>query len=110
MNFFSSGQPRNHWVKYDENMAARDMWAGDLLTAFKEEVRKVREAYSSPHNSPTHIYKDVDTAAAPQGGGQRLGPQGGGSQAGGVPVGGLSDVDRLQANKPQVRIQHQAIN
>ena len=51
-----AGAERAHWVKYDENMAARDAWAQDLLSSFKEDVRTVRDFYTSPQNSPIHAY------------------------------------------------------
>ncbi|ELU09962.1 hypothetical protein CAPTEDRAFT_105822 [Capitella teleta] len=45
---------RGHWVKYDENMGARDAWVQDLLSTFKEDVRTVRDFYTSPKTSPLH--------------------------------------------------------
>lgn len=51
-----TGGDRSHWLRYDENMAARDIWTKDLLDAFKEDVRKVREVFSPPSKlSPGHI-------------------------------------------------------
>ena len=35
-------------------MSARYSWAQDLLNAFKEEVRKVREIMTTPPTSPVH--------------------------------------------------------
>lgn len=35
-------------------MAARDAWVQDLLSTFKEDVRTVRDFYTSPKSSPKH--------------------------------------------------------
>ena len=49
-----AGSDRSHWIYYDENMSARHSWAQDLLNAFKEEVRKVRDIMTTPPTSPGH--------------------------------------------------------
>ena len=53
-------------MKYDKNSEKRDQWAADLLSSFKEEVRKVREAYLTPQSSPAHDTTPEAQVISPQ--------------------------------------------
>ena len=50
-----TGADRCHWLRHDENMAARDMWAQDLMATFKEDVKKVRDAFTSSSQSSPRV-------------------------------------------------------
>ncbi len=62
---FVAGSDRTHWLKYDENMKTRDQWAHELLNAFKDEVRTVKEAYTTPKVSPSHVPTKTEDSASP---------------------------------------------
>ena len=62
-----TGAERSHWLRYDENMATRHVWATQLLNAFRDDVKRVRSCLSPnqqvssptyeaapPHPSPVH--------------------------------------------------------
>ena len=45
-NHLHPGTSRVHWLRYDDNMVARDTWAKDLYKDFKSKVIKVKNAYT----------------------------------------------------------------
>jgi hypothetical protein len=47
-----SGSDRSHWLRRDDNMAARDDWSRDLLNEFRQDVLAARDAVASNNNSP----------------------------------------------------------
>ncbi len=63
--YHQAGQDRTVWKNYDENMAARNSWAQNLLATFKEEVRKVKNVMSTPTSSPSHELYDPSSGTTP---------------------------------------------
>ena len=49
-----TGSDRSYWPMHNENMAARDCWATELLAAFRRDVIAVRNMYAANNNSPSH--------------------------------------------------------
>lgn len=58
--FNSIGESRTRWPKYEENMRQRDSWANDILTAFKEDVKTVRETFKASSNPASSVSVPVD--------------------------------------------------
>ena len=49
-----AGAERNHWLRFDENMATRHEWATQLLNSFRDDVTKIRSLFTnSAPTSPT---------------------------------------------------------
>ena len=59
-----AGSDRSHWHHSDENMAVRRDWATELLSSFKRDVGRVREAFTtSPNLSPDHQLHEAQRAS-----------------------------------------------
>lgn len=56
---------RKHFIRFNENMEARNTWAQKLLDDFKGKVMKARNAQKSPSNSPPNAGSSPSHTASP---------------------------------------------